>query len=562
MKIHTKQGEPTTTVATGLLRRTHHHLQVGFGTQDEEDVDVELEQTPFLRLNVTLRTNGVLRGSMSGVGVTLDDQLRDATRRAASDNRFTGAITYSDLENVHVELWLQLSREPIVVEQRNIEDAFILGVEGLEIEEGSASAYYKPSVAITSSFKTPQIMLSALCKKAGLEPDAWSKEDCSVWKSAWSHICDQQQGKGVLLSALRPMDSPAHLILSDMNRWVERGAQYLLKSQNLSGSITYEYSPLHNAVTQSPLNYVREAGCAYAMAAAASLLGSADIRKATGRLIDGILARMSVLNPDASFIADEVSNVGKLGTSALTLLALKTSAMRTSEYDEPVRTLTNAIYASQKADGSFHCSFGGTQTADTQQDYFPGQALLSLLSGHISDRSMMIDSLRRAFPFYSSRFISQPSTAFVGWQIEVWKRAYDLDARPEYAAFALRQAEWLLQFQLFSRETHPLYRGGFVKQSGTPNYSTIVYTEALAHAAGLAHQLHDPLYARLSHAFTAGLAFCNRLWIVEEQSIFFPHPQRAIGGVTRSISNLTIRADVVQHAITLALAAINVSVLF
>jgi hypothetical protein len=145
----------------------------------------------------------------------------------------------------------------------------------------------------------------------------------------------------------------------------------------------------------------------------------------------------------------------------------------------------------------------------------------------------------------------------VGWHADAWSRAALLDSNQEYAEFVFEQIDWLLQFQLQSQD-RPFTSGGFSWNGKPPGYSSIVYTEALARGTALAHKCGDKRWLKYGDAFRAGMAFCSRLRLTSEQSIFFPDPERAIGGMATSLSDFEVRSDVVQHAITLGLAALDI----
>jgi len=546
-----------------IIAAARRHLCFLLGESDA--VDLNILQGPSLpRVNVTLRTSGMLRGSMSGCGDTFREQLLDAVYRSSRDSRFTGSIVTSDIHNVSVEVWLQLSADTIPLEQRENPDAIHLGQDGVDVEQGTASAYYKPSVALTSHFTTPQDMFSALCKKANLPPDAWKMADCRLRRSSWIHLCETPGGKFIELNALRVNKSPA-ITLETMVEWAERCVSYFKENQYTDGSFCYLYRPFSNSERRGATNPVRESGCAYAMAEAASsphLSYDPNTVMSAKRAIAAILRRSIQLETGGSYIADSLAKTanGKLGTTALALLALLTPEFRESHNHE-IDKLLIGIKSAQMNNGLFEGGFGQRDTSVSEINFFPGQALLALVKraeqGDVSCR----DIYRRSFVPHRDHFRKSPATAFVGWQADVWTRAALLDSNHEYAEFVFEQIDWLLQFQLHPDSDH-LSSGGFSWNGKPPQYSSIVYTEAVARGVDLAYRLGDSRWTRYKEAFQAGIRFCSRLRLTEEQSIFFPHPTRAIGGMALSLSDFEVRSDVVQHTITLALAVLERPVLF
>lgn len=546
-----------------IITAARRHLCFLLGESDP--VDLNILQGPSLpRVNVTLRTSGVLRGSMSGCGDTFREQLLDAVYRSSRDSRFTGSIVKSDIHNVSVEVWLQLSADTIPLEQRENPDAICLGQDGADVEQGTASAYYKPSVALTSHFTTPQDLFAALCKKANLPPDAWKEADCRLRRSSWIHICETPSGKSIELKVLR-FNKFLAITPETIAEWAERCVNYFKENQYTDGSFCYLYRPFSDSAKRRATNPVRGSGCAYAMAEAASSphLGyDPNTKRSAKRAIAAVLRRSIQLETGGSYIADGHAETasGKLGTTALALLALLTPEFRVSHKHE-IDKLLIGIKSAQMNNGLFEGGFGQRDTSDSEINFFPGQALLALVKRAEQGDDSCRDIYRRSFVPHRDHFRKSPATAFVGWQADVWTRAALLDSNHEYAEFVFEQIDWLLQFQLHPDSDH-LSSGGFSWNGKPPQYSSIVYTEAVARGVDLAYRLGDSRWTRYKEGFQAGIRFCSRLRLTEEQSIFFPHPTRAIGGMALSLSDFEVRSDVVQHTITLALAVLERPVLF
>jgi hypothetical protein len=303
-------------------------------------------------------------------------------------------------------------------------------------------------------------------------------------------------------------------------------------------------------------------GCAYALAAAASVLGDEDIpyTRIAKRCCEGILNRIVYENDEVAYIADPVDDEqegGRLGTTALLLIALLHLHRATGCYESEIRALLNGIRSAQEQSGMFRCCFGNLPASKSSIDFFPGQALLALVIGTEWGFDTCRDAYRKAFKSHRDHFRCAPTTAFVGWHAEVWSRAAKLEDQMEYAQFAFEQVDWLLQFQLVT-DKESIYYGGFERNNSRPNSSSIVFTEAVVRAASLAHSVGDlERFERYRAAFEKGLQFCSRLRLTKAQSAFFASPERAIGGVVRGITNFEVRADVVQHMITLCVALQN-----
>jgi hypothetical protein len=345
-----------------------------------------------------------------------------------------------------------------------------------------------------------------------------------------------------------------------MVQWIQNGVSYFNNNQYPDGYFCYLYRPFLDVAKKTEINPVRASGCAYAIAAAASLSqldNDPETKVCAERAVNAILRRSVRSEGGGSYIADGSLEppTGKLGTTALLLLALLTPHF-CATYGHQIDDLLTGIKSAQLESGLFDCTFGASHSSDSQINFFPGQALLALVMRTEQGDESCRPHYRRAFIPYRDHFRISPSTAFVGWQADVWSRAALLDNNADYANFVFEQIDWLLQFQIHS-DKQQLTSGGFSWNGKPPGYSSIVYTEAIARGADLANRLGDNRWIRYREAFREGIQFCSRLRLTREQSVFFPHPSRAIGGMTESTANFDVRSDVVQHAITLALAVLE-----
>jgi AMMECR1 domain-containing protein len=534
-----------------------------FGESEAVTQDIFPDQ-PVLRVNVTLRVRGEVRGSMSGNGSSIREQLFQAVYRASRDTRFAGAIVKADLLQISLEVWLQTGAESIPLDERESTEAIRLGQDGVEVTLGAASAYYKPSVALTSHFETPQELFSELCKKANLAEDAWKNPECELRRTWWVHFCEMRDGSPVELYALR-VNKPFSITRETMEEWATQCAGYFINNQYSDGSFCYQYRPFRDSAKRKPTNPVRASGCAYAIAEAASsphLNSDPERIECAERAVEAILLRSVQLESGGSYIADSPNGPphGKLGTTALLLLALLTPAFR-AKYAKEIEDLLTGIKNAQLSDGLFECTFGETEGSYSQINFFPGQALLALVVRAAQGDESCRAHYQRAFAPYREYFRKFPATAFIGWQVDVWSRAALLEGNAEYAEFAFEQVDWMLQFQVHGDERQ-LSSGGFSGNGRAPYYSSNVYTEAVARGADLAYKLGNPRWPRYRSALQEGIRFCSRLRLTEEQSVFFPHPRRSIGGVATTLSNFEVRSDVVQHSLTLALAVLGTPALF
>ena len=183
-----------------------------------------------------------LRGSWAGSGENLGRQIVEAIVHAAIDRRYGGPLTRWEAPDAIIEVWVQIGSSEIVPEARSEKNILFLGVEGVEIKGRGRSAYYKPSVAITSRYKNENALFDALCKKARLEKGAWKDPDVQLWKSQW--ICLRS------ISTVHFFGKcPKHKTNLPMapDRCITESSAYLIRNQDVSGGTAYLYDPINDS---------------------------------------------------------------------------------------------------------------------------------------------------------------------------------------------------------------------------------------------------------------------------------------------------------------------------
>ncbi|WP_147293245.1 hypothetical protein [Dyella monticola] len=227
-------------------------------------------------------------------------------------------------------------------------------------------------------------------------------------------------------------------------------------------------------------------------------------------------------------------------------------------FEKQREALFRSISSAQEADGSFCCNPGSDRADGKGIDYYPGEALVALLLNAQAGDREKLKLVNVAFEYYRDHFRTKPTTAFVGWHAEAWSRAASLCGNSDYAAFVFEQVDWLLGLQLTDRSRDGL-NGGFIVQTAVPpSVSSVVYTEAVVRGLAAARRLGDTVrMERYKKSALAGLRFCLQLIVSREQAGFLEEPDRAYGGVTGSLHTFDVRADHVQHTITLLLATLE-----
>jgi AMMECR1 domain-containing protein len=510
---------------------------------------------PFERVNVTFRCDGRIRGSVSGAGDSFREQIKNAVRRAAEDRRFKGALTRREAGRATLEVWIQTSSAELDVGARLEPGCIALGLEGVEIQRDGHRAYYKPSVAITSGFRTVPKFLAALCKKGGLPKDSWRDPATFIKKTRWIGIFIKRQAPPEPLIFLRRA-SGVELTREAVATWAEQSCGYFANHQFCNGGIPYIYNPVKDEVSLEKLSRLRACGCLYSLSQATDftpLSLNSHARDAAVRLARYLINRSRLWDVGHRVIEDEPACPNpRVGSTALMSLALSYPTLR-QEFSSVAAEFKASIHRTQKDNGRFITHFGTLHESERQVEFYPGQVLLTLALDVEAGSPRAAEMCEAAFEPYRSHFTTAPKTAFVGWHLDAWSRlAIALD-REDYVQFAFQQADWLVKRQI-TEDSIRENIGGFARSGQYPGYSSIVYIEALVAALRLAAMRNEvERQRRYREAVRLGLTFCARLQLHSVPDAFFQHPSKALGGIAMSHDNLTVRCDFVQHFLTLAL---------
>lgn len=349
----------------------------------------------------------------------------------------------------------------------------------------------------------------------------------------------------------------------------------LLAAQNAAGFYLYKYNPFEGLSVPEPVSLVRQAGCAYALAWASERARDEAHAQALAtsahRAVTFLLSFATPFPNGGVFLREpdqELIPHGKLGSSALTLLALQYGTL-SRRYIERRHELVTAILGLQEANGAFRCATDRaiTDHNDPKQNFYPGEALLALCHEARRGTEECFETVERAFPWYREHFKRAPATAFVLWQVDAWELFFDWCKRTGkrsmanlriYADFVFEMTDWLLRLQLGNSAPHPGFIGGFALSGQQPTVSSATYTEAVIRAYNVASHLGEgERMERYRRAALAGIGFLFRLQLTAAMAALFRDPELAVGGTTRGLADFTIRCDYDQHAITAFQAALE-----
>ncbi len=127
---------------------------------------------------VTLKRDGKLRGCVGRAAT--DAPLwatvgRIAPLAALKDPRFP-PVTLKELDRLSMEISVLGALRPV-----RDPDSIRIGEDGLAVRQGSRSAVLLPQVAQEEGWSRQQFF-EAVCRKAGLSPDAWQEDDLRIYR--------------------------------------------------------------------------------------------------------------------------------------------------------------------------------------------------------------------------------------------------------------------------------------------------------------------------------------------------------------------------------------------
>lgn len=527
-------------------------------------------------VNLVVYSQASLHASKLGGGPDLESAVLDAAGRAAEDRRFGDPPSLESVPGLRLDLWVRICAGHLTAahELADID----LGLHGIELRFDRRRAYYVPSVALTSEVGSVELLLDRLARKAGLPAGIWRIPPALIRRTTWAHFVQLPGAERPLLRLhrLRPLPAP-EVSRATVLAALRRGQDRLVGVQEESGLYLYRYRPFADEIEPGPPNFVRQAGCAYALAATAA--GESDpTRRAilAGSAAAAIkaLPQRTVAKPSGELSFDDAhvspgARAGPLGTLALAHLALTHLAGVDGPFTfNPARgALRETMLARQREDGSFRCFADDRSPLDDgrSQSFYPGETLLALAQEPEDDEILV--ACRRAFPWYRDYFRRTHDLHFIVWQAAAWRRLAECDVASanqgfgnETAQFVLEMVDLLVGRQLCGRDArHPDFVGGFVTgPSRLPDFSTAMYTEAAAHGTAVARRVGDAArVARYELAVRRGLGFLLRLQISPELAPLFPDARRVVGASTQSLASFRLRCDFDQHTITAASAALD-----
>lgn len=359
------------------------------------------------------------------------------------------------------------------------------------------------------------------------------------------------------------------------------GSSWLVRNQRPSGRYLYRLFTAVNRLDDQD-NYLRQAGCAYAVARAARHSGDPRYTVSAKRAIRALLRltrwdrrkrRLSsipqtLVGPKGRIASGHVLGApNRFGGSALLLLAIG-ELEDPSEFAKEMVGLSRFLEGRQDAEGWFQVS--DVRKSASRQSLFPGEALLALIRAYKhTKRDESLQAVMRALPWYRQywRDPANRCTEYFAWQCSAFAEAYLITQDRTCVEYVCGLADWMLTLQYRPGKVPADWVGGFARYgrarvfagklvpgqiiTRVPRNNTGSYAEGLADACRLAKAASDAARFRLyKQALVAAMKFLMGLQYTGTNSRHFAARYMPLiyGAVRESLFDGDVRCDYTQHA--------------
>ncbi len=130
---------------------------------------------------VTINRDSMLRGCIGYIepaGMLCHTVPQAAIAAATEDPRFP-PLTNGELDSVIFEVTI-LARPRLLEEPPEYANQITVGRDGLMVKSGTKQGLLLPQVATEYGWSATEF-LDNTCRKAGLQPDCWKRNDTQVW---------------------------------------------------------------------------------------------------------------------------------------------------------------------------------------------------------------------------------------------------------------------------------------------------------------------------------------------------------------------------------------------
>ena len=321
-----------------------------------------------------------------------------------------------------------------------------------------------------------------------------------------------------------------------------------------TGLLEYIYDPAKDQYLDGD-KHIRRLACLWAMCAYAK---TADVRSAYERAVtSGLDYYLKFARPGSNGgLYLDINGKTDIASAAFAILTL-TECPDYPRRGQWIRQFADGIVQQQDRAGAYRTLVGKSGIKEGI-DYYPGEAMLALMKAYRElNNPAYLASVERAFPFYQTYWRRERQTAFVPWHSQADLLLYQATGKGEYASFVFELNDWLIErhqsYVWASEDSKGCFGSG---ADSRPGNSTASFLEGLNAAYRLAELMGDRQHMhKYTNSIRTGTRCLLQMQYTKRNSFYLKNPERAVGGFTASLSDMTQRIDFTQHAIMSLMAA-------
>lgn len=352
--------------------------------------------------------------------------------------------------------------------------------------------------------------------------------------------------------------SPDSLSAELLLQGARSAGDFLLRQLGTDGRFVYSYRPAEDRQDDKEYNLLRHAGCCYALAQLGRATGRPEYLEGARKGLKYLVAQ---LRPTAggrlSLVERQQVKLGGNGLAVIALLEYQRASGVRAWFPQ-ARGLGLSLLAAQSADGAFRVhksDFSTGENSDFTSGYYPGEAILALADlGQLEPAGPWEKAARRGAHYLieiRDKGVPDLKLPHDHWLLLALAELQKQRPDSVYAQHMARICRAIRASQLEKRDEAD-WNGGFY----TP--PRLGPTAIRCEGMGAAWQWLPPTEQEATRrSLLAGVAFQLQAQLQPESCAYFPQPERAQGGIPRSLTNFELRIDYSQHYISSSLGALR-----
>lgn len=329
---------------------------------------------------------------------------------------------------------------------------------------------------------------------------------------------------------------------SELENSLELAGKWFLANQN-DNFLYYEYFPFTDQHSLEN-NQIRELASLWSISRLANHTGDTKYQDLTQKGLNYFERSIYYDSQNNYYYLKFGEKDIDIASSAFLLLTyLETNSV---DRDEIISGLANGILFQQNPDGSFRPYFYSNR--DSNKDFFPGEAMLSIISLYQKNpEQKYLSAIQNAYLYYKNYWSNNRNTAFIPWHSRTYAKLFAETDQTETANFIFEMNDYLLE-NYQSRDNCQT----FIFDKGSV---TAVHLEGVIQAYQLAIDFNDQSRQKCYQEFIEqGFGYMTTLQVQSSDSL----PSAALGGIWDGPAHNSMRVDRNQHYVMALMDYLNI----